>query len=593
VPGRHRGLAVVAALLAAVLAGCTQASAPVPPPAATPAPAPAEPTRLVVAVDDLGAGFNPHLLAHLSPTTTALATLVLPSVFRPDAAGELRLDRTVATSAEVVSTDPFTVSYELDLAASWSTNAPIAAEDFVYLWERMRGEPGVADAAGYRLITDVRSRAGGKAVDVVFAEPYPAWQRLFSNLLPAHILKDAPGSWTGALTGGLPASGGPFRIAAVDRARGEVVLARNDLYWDTPAVLDQLVLRRLEPDALTAGLTAGDVDVALSAADPQLRASLAEVLPPLRLQSAPQPTVTQLAMRVDAGPLSDPRVRRAVGALVDREAVRRAVAPGALPVDSFGLAPSEAGYRPTALPPHDAAEAGRLLAAAGWTRSASGRWRAAGRPVQVVVGAAAERADDVRIAGLVAAQLEAAGIDALVVAPPAVELFARPSVPPTPPTTAATATPSRPPTTGMPTPGTATPTSANPTGTAPLPPGTVQVDLTVMPRTVGGHPGSELASDYGCAAPTPVVPEPPPAPGGSCVATLGPLLDGLLTGVAGEPLRTVVDRELQRQLPALPLFQPATLVVSTAGAHVATGIGPGPLGTGPLTGAQRWVAPRG
>ena len=134
----------------------------------------------------------------------------------------------------MVATEPFTVSYELNLEASWTTNTPIAAEDFVYLWERMRSEPGVIDAAGYKLITQVRSRAGGKAVDVVFSRAYPAWQQLFSDLLPAHLLKDAPGSWTGATINGLPASGGPFRIVSIDRARGDVVLARNDLYWDTP-----------------------------------------------------------------------------------------------------------------------------------------------------------------------------------------------------------------------------------------------------------------------------------------------------------------------------------------------------------------------
>ena len=65
---------------------------------------------------------------------------------------------------------------------------------------------------------------------MVFSRAYPAWQHLFSDLLPAHLLKDAPGSWTGATLNGLPASGGPFRIVSVDRARGEVVLARNDLY---------------------------------------------------------------------------------------------------------------------------------------------------------------------------------------------------------------------------------------------------------------------------------------------------------------------------------------------------------------------------
>ena len=96
---------------------------------------------------------------------------------------------------------PFTVSYELNLEASWSTNAPIAAEDFVYLWERMRAEPGVADAAG--LPADHRRSGRAPAARPSTScspRPYPAWQHLFSGLLPAHLLKDAPGSWVGALT---------------------------------------------------------------------------------------------------------------------------------------------------------------------------------------------------------------------------------------------------------------------------------------------------------------------------------------------------------------------------------------------------------
>ena len=111
--------------------------------------------------------------------------------------------------------------------------APIAAEDFVYLWERMRDEPGVADAAGYRLITDVRSRAGGKAVDVVFSQRYPAWNTLFANPAPVHLLGRSRLMDRGARDR-FPASGGPFRVVSVDRARGEVLLTRNDQYLGHP-----------------------------------------------------------------------------------------------------------------------------------------------------------------------------------------------------------------------------------------------------------------------------------------------------------------------------------------------------------------------
>jgi ABC-type transport system substrate-binding protein len=596
-----RCAALVLALVVALVA-CTNEPVPAPQqPAPVPTPQP-EPTRFVVGVDDIGAGLNPHLLAHQSPVTTALATLVLPSVFRPDVDGTMQLDPTIATSAEVVASEPFTVSYELNLEASWSSNAPIAAEDFVYLWERMRSEPGVADAAGYQLITEVRSRAGGKAVDVVFSQPYPAWQHLFSDLLPAHILKDAPGSWTGALTDGLPASGGPFRIASLDRARGEVLLARNDLYWDMPAVLDELLFRRLEPQALAPALAAGDVDVAIPEAEPAIRTALGGLQPAPRLQLAPQPSVMQLGMRADGGLLADVRVRRGIALLMDRESVRAAAAPEALAADAYGLAPSQPGYAPTAPPDAplrpDPAAAAQLLASAGWSRDlTTGRWAIGGAPVSLVVGAANERTEDVDVARAVAEQLDAAGIDVTLVAPAAVALFSLTSVPAVAPSPSPTPTPTDPaaaPLTPAVSPTPVAPTSPATTAPAAAPaPGGVEVDLMVLPRTVGGDPGTELASDYGCPAPTVLVPDPPRPPTGFCFPALRPALDELLSAAPRPETAAAVEQVLWAQLPFLPLFQRVDVVVSTAAADAVTGIGPGPLTSGPLTGAPRWRAPAG
>ena len=591
-----RTAALVAVLLAALLTACTTPAEPAPAP--PPPTAPPQPSQVVVAVDDLGAGFNPHLLAHQSPVTTALAGLVLPSVFRPDADGVLQLDRTVVTSAQVTAQEPFTVTYELNLEASWTSNAPIAAEDFVYLWERMRDEPGVADAAGYRLITDVRSRAAGKAVDVVFAQRYPAWQTLFSNLLPAHLLKDAPGSWTGALANGLPASGGPFRVVSVDRARGEILLTRNDQYWDTPAVLDQLSLRRLVGTDLANGLGVGQVDIALPTPDETVRTALGGLQPAPRIQTAPQPVVTELTLRTDGGPLADTRVRQALEGIVDRDAVRAAAAPDALKADSYALAPSQPGYAGTA--PTTRPDADALLTAAGWTRGADDRWQDAGEPVRLTIGAAAERPADVEVAENVAAQPDAAGIETTVVAPTAVQLFGQATVPPIPPSTSTTpppsttvtATPTAIPTTASTPTAAPTTTTASPTA---APVAGVTVDLLVRPRTVGGDPGTELASDYGCDDPvTPVGQPARPSVPTTCSSALQPLLDELITAPDGTDLaqtRAAVEKLLWTQVPALPLFQPVTLLVSTPSADIGTSVGPGPLTTGPLTGAQRWTAP--
>jgi len=57
--------AVLSVTIAVALAACTAPPAPAPaPPPPTAAP---RPTEVVVAVDDIGPGFNPHLLAHQSP----------------------------------------------------------------------------------------------------------------------------------------------------------------------------------------------------------------------------------------------------------------------------------------------------------------------------------------------------------------------------------------------------------------------------------------------------------------------------------------------------------------------------------------------
>ncbi|MEU7812155.1 ABC transporter substrate-binding protein [Pseudonocardia sp. NPDC049154] len=605
----RRTLLVVGACLLTLLAACTNAPVEQPvPPQPAPPPTTARATEVVVGVDDLGAGFNPHLLADRSPVTQALATLVLPSVFRADAEGALQLDRTVATSAEVTSTSPFTVSYELNVQASWSSNSPIAAEDFVYLWQQMRTQPGTVDAEGYRHVTDVRSRAGGKAVDVVFDEPYPQWQYLFSGLLPAQILKDAPGSWTGALQGGLPASGGPFRVAAVDRARGEVTLVRNDLYWATPATLDQVVLRRLGPQTLAEGLRVGDVDVAMPTSGPEVTEALASLGSAITTAPAPRATVTDLALRSDYGPLSDVRVRQAVGALLDRERIRAAVAPDAVPADAFGLAPSQPGYAATApagAPARpDPAAAERLLTEAGYTRGSDGAWTLGNTPLSIVVAAGAERGTDVDVAEAVADQLRAAGIEVQVVAPPAADLFTQRAVLATPPTTTtpptspssvsgtATPTPGAAPTTGPSASATApATTSAPPSGTA-APNATVRADILVEPRAVGGPIGPQLASDYGCPDPTPSLPAPPALPNGFCSAALQPVLESLAAAAVPDPGQlATAERVLWAQLPALPLFQQVSLLVSTTPGAAATGFGAGPLGTGPLTGAQRWSAP--
>ncbi len=190
---RRRWIGPVAVVAAVLVASACTADPPPPieqtEPTATPAPTQKRNT-VVVAIDGVETGFNPHLLADQSPVGAAIAELVLPSAFRPvpnaedPAFTEWVLDDSVLVSAEVVSQAPFTIEYEVRTDAQWSDSAPIAAEDFHYLWQQMTSQPGVVDAAGYRLIENVQSSGGGKTVTVTLRERIPRGENCSPRCFP-------------------------------------------------------------------------------------------------------------------------------------------------------------------------------------------------------------------------------------------------------------------------------------------------------------------------------------------------------------------------------------------------------------------------
>lgn len=339
-------------------------------------PAPTRPrSTVVVAIDRVDTGFNPHLLADQSPVANAVAGLVLPSAFRavPDpenpAATLWVPDETVLISAEVTEQAPFTITYQLRDEAQWSDSAPIAAEDFRYLWQQMITQPGVVDPAGYRLIDDVRSSGGGKTVTVELREPYPAWRELFTDLLPAHLVKDTPGGFLSGLSESIPVSGGRFHVDAVDRGRGEVLLERNDRFWGTPAVPDEILMRRGGSDSqLTESLRSGDAQVAEARGGTALLAQL-DAVPGVRTGVQLQPRTLDLTLNTRARELADPRVRRGVLALLDPDLlalVGAGTQTGVVPARAQVLAPSDPGYAPTMPPRPSREEALGLLAEAGF-----------------------------------------------------------------------------------------------------------------------------------------------------------------------------------------------------------------------------------
>ncbi|WP_196772095.1 ABC transporter family substrate-binding protein [Mycobacterium colombiense] len=458
VPRRVRRLFMVlgglVSLVGLVLSACTVNPPPAPQSTDTPhnsVPPPPRVSEIIMGIDSIGAGFNPHLLSDLSPVNAAISALVLPSAFRPvpdpntPTGSRWEMDPTLLVSAEVTNQNPFTVTYKIRPEAQWTDNAPIAADDFWYLWHQMVSQPGVVDPAGYDLITGVQSLEGGKQAVVTFAEPYPSWKELFSNILPAHIVKDVPGGFAAGLARALPVTGGQFRVESIDPQRDEILVARNDRYWGPPAKPALILFRRAgAPAALADSVRNGDTQVAQvhggSAAFAQLSA-----IPDVRTARIVTPRVMQLTLRATAAKLADTQVRKAILGLLDVDLL---AAVGAGSDNTVTLAqaqiraPSDPGYEPTAPPAMTTPAALALLEGAGYkvdpNSSASpaptppntgppevirGRISKDGQQLSLVIGVAANDPTAVAVANTAADRLRNVGIAATVLALDPVTLY--------------------------------------------------------------------------------------------------------------------------------------------------------------------------
>jgi ABC-type transport system substrate-binding protein len=405
--------------------------------------------QIIMAIDSIGPGFNPHLLSDQSPVNAAISSLVLPSSFRPVAdpasptGSRWELDTTLLESAEVTTQNPFTVTYKIRPEAQWTDNAPIGADDFWYLWRQMVGQPGVVDPAGYDLITGVQSVDGGKTAVVTFSQPYPAWRELFNNILPAHIVKDVPGGFAAGLARAMPVTGGQFRVESIDPQRDEILLARNDRYWSAPAKPDQVLFRRGgAAAALADSIRNGDTQVAQvhggAAAFAQLSA-----IPDVRTARIVTPRVMQLTLRAQQPALADSQVRKAVLGLLDVDLLASV---GAGDDNTVTLAqaqvrsPSDPGYVPTAPQAMTKEAALTLLANAGYQvepvdesrpptpgmpapENNRGRITKDGVPLSLVLGVAVNDPTAVAVANTAADQLRNVGIAASVAALDPVALY--------------------------------------------------------------------------------------------------------------------------------------------------------------------------
>ncbi|MEU2246361.1 ABC transporter family substrate-binding protein [Streptomyces sp. NPDC019224] len=336
--------------------------------------------KVTWAIDAMPATLN-AFQADADSATTRITEALLPTLFPLDAKGRPQLNPDYLESAEVTGTEPRqVVVYRLNQQAVWSDGREIGAPDFVAQWRALSGRDSAfwtARNAGYERIEKIERGADDLEVKVTFAKPYADWRSLFSPLYPKQVTGSPDAFNEGARTT-VEATAGPFRLREADKRTGSVTLTRDPRWWGSPAKLDSLVFKAVDPEDRAEALAEGTVDIADidpttahriaqaaregAAGAPPAHGPGAELTPAAALRSwavahgtdeeaaeeeqearddkaraaeayateqsglrayavrkALEPAYTQLALNGETGPLADDRVRRAVARALDRQ----------------------------------------------------------------------------------------------------------------------------------------------------------------------------------------------------------------------------------------------------------------------------------
>ncbi len=369
---------------------------------------------VTVAYPEEPSSFNPYLYEGDTNATRDLLRPLLPTLLRIDPS--LRYRPWLASrvpSGNDIGSSPFSVTYHLRPDARWSDGTPITAADVRFTWETIRNSAWpIADRTGYDQLADVAA-IDRKTVRLVFDRPYAAWRDLFSAgdfILPKHVLQGK--DFGRELADGVPVSGGPFVL--VGRTKGlEVVYAANPRWWG-PAPGMARVRVQIVPDIETALqlLGRGRVNAVAATTQSNLERRMRRV-PGTEVAATLGSAWWELGFQVPRPGLSDPRVRRAVAAAVDRAAIVEALVRGE-GRGLQGLAPGRSSQAFAGLG-HDPETARRLMQGAGF-RLQGDRFTRAGVS-RFEIDAPAENEMAALVQRALEAGLRGAGIDVEVRSP--------------------------------------------------------------------------------------------------------------------------------------------------------------------------------
>ncbi len=304
--------------------------------------------------------------------------------------GSWKVNPDYATSIELTSDDPQTVTVKLNDKAVWEDGSPMTAADYEATFHALSGQDpayNIASSAGFDQVAsfDIASDYEFSfTIDPVYAD----WPNIMNAMILPKAIADDPEAWnTGFVDKPVPSSG-PFIYTGVDNSANTFAATPNPVWWGATPKLDKVTFTVIDQEAQTQSFANDEIDaIELSTPDQYLGAQDKDGAEVLRSSGL---TYSQVTFNGTVPPLDDPAVRQAIAHGIDRDIMGRAAneplgAP-ALPVGNYVLMPGQAGYTDTggeALA-FDPEKSKQILTDAGWT-NADGAWTKDGETLEVSV----------------------------------------------------------------------------------------------------------------------------------------------------------------------------------------------------------------
>jgi len=323
--------------------------------------------------------------------------------------------------------DGRTIVYHLRPGVRWQDGVPVEARDVLFTLRAIVDPRNpVRSREGYDRIVRAE-QLDAHTVRITLRAPWaPAVATFFGSgtapqyVLPAHLL-EREARLDRAGFGARPVGDGPFRFVSWQHG-DRLVYAANPQYWRGTPRVGRLEIRIFpDPGTNFTALQSGELDWNLLS--PAQWATV-RTRTDLRFRFVPLALVAGIAIDTAHPPLDDVRVRRALAAAIDRDAISAKITFGRYPkIDTAQPLESWAHDPTAALPRFDPAAADRALDAAGWHRGADGIRTNGHQRLALVYVQFPESQTGVRVAAFVERALRLRGVDVSIKSVSNAQLF--------------------------------------------------------------------------------------------------------------------------------------------------------------------------